>query len=56
MAFEGIVTPKEASDIMFNFLNEYNKPSTAIKWGYDELDEITSGIYPAELVALIFVG
>jgi replicative DNA helicase len=52
MAFEGIVTPKEASDIMFNFLNEYNKPSTAIKWGYQELDEITSGIYPAELVVI----
>jgi replicative DNA helicase len=52
MSFDGLVTPKEASDIMYNFLNEYNKPSTAIKWGYKELDDITSGIYPAELVVI----
>ena len=52
MAFEGIVTPKEASNIMFNFLQEYNKPSTAIRWGYAELDNLTSGIYPAELVVI----
>lgn len=52
MAFEGIVTPKEASDIMFNFLTEYNKPSEAIKWGFDELDKMTSGIYPSELIVI----
>jgi len=52
MTFEGIITPKEASDIMYNFLTEYNKPSQAIKWGFAELDNMTSGIYPAELVVI----
>jgi replicative DNA helicase len=52
MRFEGIITPKEASNIMYGFIEEYKKPSHSIKWGMDEIDEITSGIYPAELIVI----
>jgi replicative DNA helicase len=52
MPFQGLITPKQASNIMFNFLTEYNKPSNAVKWGFAELDELTSGIYPAELTVI----
>jgi replicative DNA helicase len=37
---------------MFSFIQKYKEPSHAISWGYEELDRITSGIYPAELIVI----
>lgn len=52
MPLKGLISPKDSSDIMFDLLDKYNEPSHAIGWGYRVLDEITSGIYPAELTVI----
>ncbi len=51
VAFEDIVTPKEAGDILLDLIKEYNDPQHSFNWGFKDLDDITSGIYP-ELIVL----
>lgn len=52
MTFEGIVSPKEASSMMLDFIREYKDKPKTLKWGYRDLDSITSGIYPDELIII----
>ena len=52
MPFEGIVTPKEASNIMLDFIKKFNEPQNKLSWGFRDMNAITSGIYPAELIII----
>ena len=46
VAFDDIVTPKDAGNILIDLINEYNDPQHTFSWGFRDLDDITSGIYP----------
>jgi replicative DNA helicase len=52
MPFEGLVTPKEASNIMLEFIHKFNEPHKKLSWGFRDLNSVTSGIYPAELIII----
>lgn len=52
VAFDDIVTPKGAADILMNLIHEYNNPQHSFRWGFQDLDDITAGIYPE----LIIIG
>ncbi|KKN34679.1 hypothetical protein LCGC14_0791060, partial [marine sediment metagenome] len=52
VAFDDIVTPADAGNILIDLINEYNDPQHTFSWGFRDLDDITSGIYPE----LIIIG
>ena len=52
VAFDDIVTPKDAGNILIDLITEYNNPRHSFSWGFRDLDDITSGIYPE----LIIIG
>ncbi len=52
MPSDGLLTPKDTSNMMFEMLNKYGEPLHSISWGFYELNRITSGIYPAELIVI----
>ncbi len=52
IAFDDIVTPADAGNILIDLINEYNDPQHTFSWGFRDLDDITSGIYPE----LIIIG
>jgi replicative DNA helicase len=52
MPIEGLVTPKESSNMMLELVGEYRKEPKRLSWGFRDLDSITSGIYPAELIII----
>lgn len=52
VAFDDIVTPTQAGNILIDLINEYNDPRHTFSWGFHDLDDITSGIYPE----LIIIG
>jgi replicative DNA helicase len=47
-----LVTPRDASDAMFNLLETYSKPQQVINSGYYDLDEITTGFRKGELTII----
>jgi len=47
---DNIIKPKGAADIVYNLIEEYQKPPSAIKYGFRDIDNITSGIYPEMIV------
>ena len=48
--FAGLITPRDASDMMFDLITKYRNKTEGISWGFEDLDRITSGIHPAELI------
>lgn len=47
--FDELVHPKDAANAIMDMIGEYNDPKHTVSWGFRDLDELTSGIYP-ELV------
>jgi replicative DNA helicase len=52
MSFDKLISPKDAGNIILDMISEYNQPGHALSWGFKDLDEITSGIYPAEFIVI----
>ena len=52
MPIKSLVSPKDASNMMFNLMDKYQEESHSLSWGYYELDNLTSGIYPSELIVI----
>ncbi len=50
VAFDDIVTPADAGNILIDLISEYNDPRHTFSWGFHDLDDITSGIYPELIV------
>jgi len=44
------ISPEESGDIILNLIEKYNDPKRAIKWGFRDLDDLTAGLFPGELV------
>jgi len=49
--FDELVSPKDAANVIFDMIGEYEKPPKGMSWGYRDLDDLTSGIFP-ELVII----
>ncbi len=45
-SFSELVTPREAGQELVDLIGKYNEPGHAMKWGFSDLDSITTGIYP----------
>ncbi len=50
--FAGLVSPREAAEIILTMLDKYSHKQVGISWGYADMDKITSGIHPAELIII----
>ncbi|MCK9521398.1 MAG: AAA family ATPase [Dehalococcoidia bacterium] len=50
MNISEFITPKESGNIVFDLISKYNDPLHGLKWGFRDLDDITAGLYPGELV------
>jgi len=48
--FDELVHPKDAANTIMDMIGEYNDPKHTISWGFRDLDELTSGIYPELIV------
>jgi len=48
----GLVTPRDAAEMMLGLLDKYSNKQVGISWGYADLDKITSGIHPSELIII----
>ena len=48
--FSDLVTPRQAGQEVFDLIGKYNTPGHAISWGFRDLDDITSGIYPEFII------
>lgn len=48
--FDELVHPKDAANVMFDMIGEYNDPKHTVSWGFTDLDELTSGIYPELII------
>jgi replicative DNA helicase len=48
--FAGLVSPRDAAEMVFSMLTKYSNHQKRISWGFRVLDNITSGIYPSELI------
>jgi len=44
--FDELVQPKDAGNVIFDMIAEYNNPKHSMSWGFADLDELTSGIHP----------
>ena len=49
--YDELVSPKDAANVIFDMISEYNQPRHGLNWGYRDLDNLTSGIFP-ELVII----
>jgi len=49
---EEYITPKEAGGMVFDLIAKYNQPKWAMQWGFKDLDNLTSGIFPGELIII----
>ena len=52
VVYDELVTPKDAANATLDMIDEYNNPKHTMSWGYSDLDNLTSGIYPE----LIIIG
>lgn len=50
VAFEALVTPTDAANVLMDLMDEYNSPQRSFSWGFKDLDDLTSGIYPELIV------
>lgn len=44
--FNELVSPKDSANVIFDMISEYNQPDHSMSWGYRDMDNLTSGIYP----------
>jgi replicative DNA helicase len=44
------ISPKEAGDTIISLIDKYNDPEWALRWGFRDLDDLTAGLFPGELV------
>lgn len=44
------ISPVESGGIILNLIEKYNDPSRGMKWGFRDLDDLTAGLFPGELV------
>uniref|UniRef100_A0A6M3KEE3 DNA 5'-3' helicase n=1 Tax=viral metagenome TaxID=1070528 RepID=A0A6M3KEE3_9ZZZZ len=49
---EEYITPKEAGGMVLDLIDKYNQPKWAMQWGFRDLDDLTSGIFPGELIII----
>lgn len=49
--FDELVSPKDAANVIFDMIGEYGQPPKGMRWGFRDVDEMTSGIFP-ELVII----
>lgn len=49
--YDELVSPKDAANVIFDMIGEYNQPRKGLNWGYRDIDELTSGMFP-ELVII----
>jgi len=45
-SFEELITPYQAAGEVIGLISKYNEPGHAMSWGFRDLDDITTGIYP----------
>lgn len=50
--FSGLVSPHDTADMVNDILTKYQDKKAGIYWGFADLDKITSGIQPGELVLI----
>jgi len=48
--FDELISPKDAGNRMLDMITEYNQPSHVMSWGFKDLDELTSGIFPELII------
>lgn len=46
------ISPREAGNIVINLIDKYNDPKGSLKWGFKDLDDLTAGLFPGELVVV----
>jgi len=46
VSFEELITPYQAGEEVIDLIKKYNEPGHAMSWGFRDLDDITTGIYP----------
>ena len=44
--FDELVSPKDAANVILDMIKEYENPPKGMSWGYRNLEDITSGIFP----------
>lgn len=44
--FDELISPKDAANIIFDMIGKYKNPPKGMSWGFKDLDEMTSGIFP----------
>jgi replicative DNA helicase len=49
---DNLVTPADVGDKMLNLITRYNGGEHSLSWGFRDLDEITTGIYPGEFIII----
>jgi len=49
--FDELVSPKDAANVIFDMIGEYEQPRKGMTWGFRDIDDMTSGIFP-ELVII----
>jgi len=49
--FDELVSPKDAANVIFDMIGEYEHPPQGMGWGFRDIDDITSGVFP-ELVII----
>lgn len=48
--FDELVHPKDAGNVVLDMIEDYNDPKHTISWGFRDLDQLTSGIYPELII------
>jgi len=50
ITFDELITPHQAADNVLELIDKYNEPGHAIEWGFKDIDNITTGIYPEFII------
>ncbi len=48
--FDELFSPKDVANITLDMIDEYNNPKHSIAWGFVDLDNLTSGIFPELII------
>lgn len=48
--YSELISPKDAGNVIFDMIGEYNQPPKSLSWGFKDLDDLTSGIFPEFIV------
>ena len=52
VVYDELISPKNAADLLYDMANNIKQPHKAMSYGFKDIDNITSGIYPE----LIIIG